>query len=150
MTPPKIETPRGSIIRVTTPSGEIEAKLEWDTKKFVSSGSGGGIRGFNDAYSWQGRFNKAQWFVDNEVLRYCEPYTPLRTSMLIKSSALGTNLGSGKVSWIAPYSRKQYYSKRAVGSQTGPLRGPYWFERMKKVWGKKILDGVKEIVGGKK
>lgn len=141
---PKIETPRGSI--VIGKNGKAE--LKWNTKKFVSSGSGGGKRGFHGAYSWQGRFSNAQWFVDNEVLRYCDKFTPFRTGMLIKSSALGTDVGSGEVAWIAPYAKAQYYRPGKVGSITGPQRGPYWFERMKAVYGRKIIEGARRIAGG--
>jgi len=122
-----IKTPRGSV--VIGPNGKAE--LMWNT---------------NFAPRWSRRFNKAQVFVDSEVLRLSEPYTPLLTGMLIKSATLGTEVGSGKVKWIAPYSRAQYYSKRKPGSQTGPQRGPYWFRRMKEVYWKKIVDGAKRLM----
>jgi hypothetical protein len=126
MTKPIIETPRGKVI-----VGEDgKAVLEWNT---------------NFQPKHQKQFTEAQMFVDSEVLRLSEPYTPLKTSMMIKSGTLGTEIGSGMVQWIAPYSRRQYYMKRKVGTQTGPLRGPYWFERMKKVWGSAIIKGAKEI-----
>jgi hypothetical protein len=44
----------------------------------------------------------------------------------------------------------QYYSARKPGSQTGPLRGPFWFERMKQVSGKTILAGARHIAGNGK
>ena len=122
-----IKTPRGSV--VIGPSGKAE--LKWST---------------DFGTKWSRRYNKAQMFVDSEVLRLCEPYTPLLTGMLIKSATLGTEVGSGKVKWIAPYSRRQYYSKRKPGSQTGPQRGPYWFRRMKEVYWKKIVDGAKRLM----
>jgi hypothetical protein len=142
MTPPIIETPHGSII-INTPT--MKAELKWNPAMF--SGPGGG---FGGAQSWQGKFSKAQWFVDNEVLRLCEPYIPLRTGMLVMSGILGTNVGEGVVSWIAPYARYQYYSPRKPGSETGPLRGPYWFERMKAVSGTTILAGARRIAGSGK
>jgi len=128
MTSPIIDTPRGRII--ITPSGKAELT-------------------FNPGFQpkWQRRYSNAQRFVDSEVLRLCEPYTPLLSSMMIKSATLGTDVGSGVVKWIAPYSRRQYYSKRAPGSQTGPLRGPYWFKRMKAVHGKTIIAGAKQMAG---
>ncbi len=95
----------------------------------------------------QKKFSAAQVFVDSEVLRLCEPLTPLLTGMMIKSGILGTVPGEGVVSWIAPYSHKQYYLKRKVGSQTGALRGPFWFHRMKATSGKQILAGAKKIAG---
>jgi hypothetical protein len=125
-TPREIRTPRGEI--VVTPGGRAE--LRW-----------------NAAFKpkWGRKYTKVQRYVDSEVLRLCEPYTPLLTGMLIMSSILGTFIGSGKVRWIAPYARPQYYAKRKPGSVTGPLRGPQWFERMKANHGQGILAGARAI-----
>ena len=128
MTAPIIETPRGRI--KTGKNGE--ASLTWNT---------------NFQPKWQRQFTNSQKFVDSEVLRLSEKYTPLLTGMLIKSGILGTQIGSGVVQWIAPYARAQYYLARKAGSQTGALRGPFWFERMKQVSGKKIILGAKKIAG---
>lgn len=129
MAGPIIQTPRGRVYH----DKNGKAVLEWNTR-FQKK--------------WQRRFSVAQKFVDSEVLRTCEPYTPLLTGMLIKSSILGTNIGSGLVQWIAPYSRRQYYSTRKPGSQTGPLRGPFWFERAKAVHKTQWIAGAKKLAGG--
>ncbi|HLV44344.1 MAG TPA: minor capsid protein [Aggregatilineales bacterium] len=126
---PRIETPRGHI--EVTKGGKAE--LVWHTQRFA------GV--------WQKRYTRAQMFVDSEILRLSEPFTPLQTGMLIKSGQLGTEIGSGKVQWIAPYAKRQYYHPRKPGSETGPLRGPYWFERMKKAHGQSIVRGAKKIAG---
>ncbi len=126
MTHPKIETPKGQVIV----NGNGKASLEWNA---------------NFQPAWQARYSAAQKFVDSEVLRLSEPYIPLRTSMLIKSGILGTEIGSGTVQWIAPYARAQYYSPRAPGSETGHLRGPHWFERMKQIHKDKILEGARRV-----
>lgn len=132
MTAPIISTPRGFI--ETLPNGK--ASLVWNTS-------------FQP--KWQKQFTAAQMFVDSEVLRYSEKYIPLLTGTLIKTGILGTEIGSGLVQWIAPYASSQYYSPRPIGSQTGSLRGPQWFERMKHVEGRTILAGAKHIAGtGKK
>jgi len=129
MAKPIINTPRGSIA-----IGENgKAELKWDT---------------NFKPKRQSEFDAAQVFVDSEVLRLSEPYTPLLTSMLIKSGTLGTVPGEGVVSWIAPYARKRYYTPRKSPSTTGPLRGPFWFENVKAVHGRSILAGAKKIAGG--
>ena len=124
-----IQTPRGFV----TTNRNGKAELGWDTRV--------GQKGLT-------RYSEAQKFVDGEVLRLCDPYIPLRTGVLIKSGILGTEVGSGTVRWIAPYARRQYYSPRQPGSQTGPLRGPYWFERMKAVHVKTILAGAQRLLGG--
>jgi hypothetical protein len=131
MPPPIINTPRGSIII----QGGVTAKLEWNPD----------FQG-----KWQERYSLAQQFVDSEILRLCEPYVPLRTGMLVMSGILGTFVGSGEVSWIAPYARRQYYSPRKPGSETGLLRGPHWFSRMKAVSGPGIIAGARRIAGGHK
>jgi hypothetical protein len=101
----------------------------------------------NFVQKWTARYTAAQRFVDSEVIRLCEPYTPLLTGTLIKTGILGSEIGSGLVMWIAPYAKKQYYSGRKPGSQTGQLRGPFWFARMKAVSGKEIIKGAKKLAG---
>jgi len=125
MTAPIIKTPRGTI---STAKGK--ASLVWNT---------------NFQPKWQGQFISAQRFVDSEILRLSEPYIPLLTSMLIKSGILGTKVGSGVVEWIAPYAKSQYYLARKTGSQTGALRGSFWFQRMKEVKGKRIISGARRV-----
>ncbi len=84
MSGPVIETPEGKGFH--TKSG-TKAKLEWNSD-------------FQPKH--QMRYTRAQRFVDSEVLRRSEPYIPLLTGLLIKSGILATDIGSGRVSWIAP------------------------------------------------
>ena len=126
-----IRTPRGSVISV--PGGQAE--LKWNT-------------GFQP--KWQKQYDNAQEFVDSEVLRRCEPFIPLLTSMLIKSGILATVIGSGLVQWIAPYAHWQYYLQKRRPSQTGALRGSFWFRRMKELEGNDIIEGARKIAGGGK
>jgi hypothetical protein len=124
-----IETPRGKV--VVSPNGK--AALIWSPRL---------------APKWTRRYSRAQMFVDSEVLRLSEPFTPLLTGTLVRTGILGTDIGSGKVSWIAPYAKRQYYFGRSPGvSQTGPLRGRFWFERMKEVHGQTIVAGAQKIAG---
>lgn len=124
-----IETPRGRIITGT--NGKAELKFN---PKF--------------APKWTRRYSRAQMFVDSEVLRLSEPFTPLLTGTLVRTGILGTDVGSGTVKWIAPYAKRQYRQGRLPGqSKTGPLRGRYWFERMKEVWGARIIAGARKLVG---
>jgi len=137
----KIETPRGTIIK--TINGN--AKLEW-----------------NPTFQpkWEGRYSKAQMFVDSEVLRLSEPYLPFQSGMLRTSGILGTVIGSGEVVWNSPYARYLYYGKVMVGKAPkkvtnkdltyyfAPMRGAFWFERMKKDKGQSILDKSAIIAGG--
>lgn len=123
----RIENFRGAVVQ--TPQGKAE--LVWNSD-------------FADV--WQGKYERSQVFVDSEVLRLCEPYIPLDTSMLIKSGILGTIPGRGYVEWIAPYARYQYYLYRKTASQTGPLRGSFWFHRMAETHGRTIIAGARKIM----
>ena len=90
---------------------------------------------------------RVQKFIDNEVIRLCEPYAngPLRDS-----AELHTDIGSGEVIYSTPYARKQYYQNPGPGSKKSePLRGKYWFERMKADHGEEILEGARKIAGAK-
>lgn len=103
----------------------------------------------NFSSKWQSKYNKAQKYLDSEVLRACEPYIPLITSMLIKSGITGTVIGSGVVQWIIIYAKKVYYQpNETIGRPTGPKRGKKWFERMKADKGKKLINAVKKYLGG--
>jgi hypothetical protein len=127
MTPPKIETPRGSVI---LNQANMKAQLVWNP---------------DFQPDWQKKYSAAQKFVDSEVLRLSEPFIPLRTGMLIMSGILGTEVGSGEVDWIAPYAKAQYYNARKPGSQTGPMRGGQWFERMKMQYKDQIITGARKL-----
>ncbi len=107
----RINTPRGTIIK----TGKTTCELVWNP------GSG---------QNKTNMFNRKQAIVDSEVLRYCSPLIPLRTSMLEKSGTLGTVIGSGLVQYIAPYARMQYYCT-AQSRPYDARRGSKWFERMK-------------------
>lgn len=128
MSGPVIETPRG--------------------RAFVNA-AGKAELVFNPSFKpkWQGRYTRAQKFVDSEVLRLSEPFTPLVTGLLIKSGSLGTEVGSGLVQWIAPYAKSVYYSAGPIGRPSGALRGAYWFERMKQVHRSAILSGARKLAG---
>ena len=75
-------------------------------------------------------FVKAQMVADSEVLRLDAKLVPRDTGFLEKSGVLGTVIGSGEVSYIAPYARYQYY-ETAETRIYDPRRGAKWFERMK-------------------
>ena len=95
---------------------------------------------------------KAQKYVDNAVLRYCDKYVPFRTGKLKQSGTTHTVIGSGIVKYDTPYARQQYYHNTGRGVQgtaSGGLRGRLWFERMKAVYKRTILDGAKRISGGR-
>jgi hypothetical protein len=114
---------------------------------------------------------KTQRFIDQEVIRLMDPYTPQLNGVLIKSATLGTKIGSGDIKQNAPYARYQYYGKLMVSSVTGSAwshgeskvltdkdlqynksknsqAGPFWFERMKADKKEQILRGAQKVAGG--
>lgn len=139
-----VETPRGKIIQTKSNNGTIVAELKWKP-------------GFGSEYS--AKYNQAQSFVDSEVLRLCDPLTPMRSKALILSGTLATDVGSGLVQYNAPCARYHYYGKLMVGPapkklteidltyEGAPQRGAFWFERMKANDAKAILKGAGKIVG---
>lgn len=139
-----VETPRGKIIQTKSKNGTIVAELKWKP-------------GFGSEYS--AKYNQAQSFVDSEVLRLCDPLTPMRSKALILSGTLATDVGSGLVQYNAPYAKYHYYGKLMIGPapkkltdidltyEGAPQRGAFWFERMKANDAKAILKGAGKIVG---
>ena len=101
-----------------------------------------------------------------------KPYTPMLSGVLIKSATLGSTIGNGEITQIAPYARYQYYGKLMVSSITGsawatkgeskvltdknltyskinPNAGSFWFERMKSDHKKAILNGARKLSGAR-
>ena len=133
MFPDTITTPRGSVTQIKNGNGAVTARLQWDPA-------------FGARHTQS--FLRTQAFIDSEVLRLMSPYTPLQTSMLIKSATLGTVIGSGKIKQIAPYAAWQYY-RTDITRKYDPRRGAYWFERMKTDHRTYILKGAAEKAGAK-
>ena len=96
---------------------------------------------------------KVQKFIDSEVIRCMDPFTPFRNGYLKKSATLGTVIGSGLIKYVAPYARSNYYEnagRGTEGTQRGGRRGRKWFERMKRVHLSSILDGAAKLAGARR
>lgn len=109
----------------------------------IQQGRNGAVIKWNNDYMarQQRNFDKIQVFIDNTVVRHMDPYVPLRTSMLKKSVILGSVMGSGLLTYIAPYAHKQYYLKSR--RYTNGLRGSRWFHRMYSARKPQIIREVK-------
>ena len=108
----RIVTSRGTLL--TNAHGD--AVIEWS----------GGVRRMERQYS------SIQKFIDNTVVRHMDPYVPMRTGILKKSVILGSRMGSGELVYIAPYSRRRYYTRgRLEGRNPRSKRGSEWCRRMK-------------------
>lgn len=90
-----------------------------------------------------GKNGIVQRVIDSEVLSRCEPYVPKKTGALIESGREATRIGSGSVTYGAPYAAYQYYGRSAKGNPLSyngaPMRGSFWFERMKEAHSGEIL-----------
>lgn len=96
------------------------------------------------------RYQEAQKYLDNEVLKDCDRYVPMRTGNLRNSGIRGTTIGSGEVKYNASYARKMYYGRNFHFSKVKhPEACAFWFEKAKGVNLKKWLDGVSKILGGR-
>lgn len=118
-------------------------------------------------------YGKVQRFIDTEVIRNMEPYTPNLLGVLYKSAKPYPRAGSGQIIQSTPYGKFHYYGKVMVSPTTGspwalkgekkvltdrslvhnkskhPLAGPFWFERMKSDKKDEILQGARKIAGTK-
>ncbi|MEM5781253.1 MAG: minor capsid protein, partial [Lawsonibacter sp.] len=63
--------------------------------------------------------NRAQKWLDNEILKDSAPYVPRITGALEHSGIAGTVIGSGEIVYNSPYARYQYYGKVMVDPKTG-------------------------------
>lgn len=89
-------------------------------------------------------FQRAQKWLDNEVVKDCTPYVPMRTGQLYRSGITGTNYGSGVVKYTAPYAHSCYYgTTRKFSKLAHPKACAQWFESAKAVNKKKWVRGVK-------
>lgn len=95
------------------------------------------------------RYQKAQKWLDNEVLKDCAPYVPMRTGNLSESGIRGTTLGSGEIIYNAPYARKMYYGINFnFSKEAHPKACAQWFEKAKSEKKDSWIKGANKIVKG--
>ncbi len=96
------------------------------------------------------KYQAAQKWLDNEVLKDCGPYVPMQTGYLMNSGNSGTVIGSGTVVYNAPYARVNYYGVgRHFSTQKHPQACAQWFEKAKAVKLKSSWEpGVNKIMKG--
>ena len=100
---------------------------------------------------------RVQKYIDSEVIRQMDPYTPFRLGTLKESPYFSTQIGSGLIVQSTPYARYHYYGKVMVGPAPkqvtdiplkyngAPMRGAFWFERMKADHATDILRGAQAV-----
>ncbi len=92
------------------------------------------------------RLERAQAFLDSEVLRQSRPYVPFRTGMLVNTALVER---PGKIVYPQPYAKAQYYGQDFNFTLTHhPNAGPKWTERAKAVHLPAWQSGVERILQG--
>lgn len=87
---------------------------------------------------------RAQLAAAEEALRLCAPRLPRGNGALERSG----EAREGGVAYLAPYARRHYYEPAAF--EGAPMRGNYWFERMKDEGGRgAVLRAAARVCGGK-
>lgn len=108
---------------------------------------------------------RIQQYIDQEVLRRMAPFTPFDTGALQNN----VYVKNGEVVYTVAYARYLYYGKVMVSPSTGstwaksgekkmrtqrslqfkgaPMRGAYWFLRMKSQYSQEILKGAGKLIG---
>ena len=113
---------------------ELAAKLDFDTAKIMQKISKNA--------------SAAQKRLDAAVLADSNKYCPMQTGTLQKSAIINTVIGSGRISWVTPYARKQYYEYPSKRHNRNPNATGKWFETVKarrmKEWERIANEGYRE------
>lgn len=80
-----------------------------------------------------------QKYIDSEVIRMMDPYTPDRNGVLKQSIRIHSKIGSGLLTQATPYAHYLYYGKLYVDPYT--LKGAFY----SKYWGFWSRPNVKKI-----
>lgn len=85
------------------------------------------------APDWNERFARAQKAFDLECLRLCnDNYVPWLTGQNLAASGVRcSKIGEGQLIWDAPMAGHLYYHPEYSFTQTHPLAGGQWGDRMK-------------------
>lgn len=103
---------------------------------------------WNDRNRISGNIERAQKYLDSQVLKDTDKYVPMRTGILVKSGIIGTVIGSGEIEYTAPYARKVYYGVNINFSKSRhPLACAKFFEASKAVNKQSWIDEVRRIAG---
>lgn len=95
-----------------------------------------------------GNVERAQRWLDNEVLKDSTPFVPRLSGELERSGIAGTKIGSGLLVYNKVYAAKQYYGEFRHSTQAHPAATRLWFETAKSINKDKWTRGVKAIGGG--
>lgn len=91
---------------------------------------------------------RGQQQLDTAVTKALCPYMPRDSGRMMNSMFEATRPGSGVVVVNTSYARAVYYG-RAVQGRNGPLRGPYYFNRMAAAYSETLRRRTAEEMGCK-
>lgn len=95
---------------------------------------------------FQERLDRAQAFLDSEVIRQSRPFVPFVQGMLANTVVIEE---PGKVVYVQPYARRQYYGETFNFTTTfHPQAGAMWTERAKAAYLESWKAGVEQILKG--
>lgn len=88
-----------------------------------------------------------QVFFTKECAKEMNNFTPFKTGRL---KDMNIDLGTDFVKYNAPYSAKQYYTNKGLGTQgtsNGGIRGKFWDRRMWIIKGNEIIKKLAKFCG---
>lgn len=92
------------------------------------------------------RLDKAQNYLDNEVIRTSHPFVPFLQGTLASTVTIEE---PGMIVYVQPYARRQYYGDYFSFTKTfHPLAGSRWTERAREAHLKDWTNGVRKILAG--
>ena len=80
------------------------------------------------------RVSKAQFVLDQQVLKDSNYFCPEDTGDLQDSGIIGSKIGKGLLVWDSEYAKRQYYEDDNKSKDRNPNASYKWFEVAKAKW----------------
>lgn len=111
------------------------------------------VKGINVRELLEKRVREAQAWLPKQILEDCRPLTPIDTGRMVNTPVVEQE--GTVIRYTVPYARLMY-----GGVMTRPPYKPFhyqsptavdhWFEAAKEIHGKEWMDGVRDIITGKR
>lgn len=92
------------------------------------------------------KYQRAQKWLDNEVLKDSDPYVPMDSGNLRSSGIKGTDIGSGRIVYNMPYASRCYYGHYNFSKAKHERACRQWFEKAKAANKTKWISGAKKLM----
>lgn len=91
--------------------------------------------------------DKAQFALDNQILKDSNYFIPFDRGDLLDSSITHSEIGQGQLVWLTPYARRLYYNPQYnFSTDRNPNAGGLWFERAKSLHSDEWIELVQKKV----